>query len=326
VQARAEYVEYLRRYRSAENLSATISASHRVDERTDISTNLTVASDISLTDNGFTAAVLTEQTDPAPPVIIGNDIALLNRLVRRNSVAASSSVVFRPSQHDQLTLSTALNIQRYPTESGLTDYNFASQSASYVRRLNEAVSIGGMFEANVGEFRYIRFGNARTFSPRFLVSARLSSRLNLNASLGAAFTRVDTVSERVTSTTIAGSAAFCYRASLSSFCLNGVRQNLPSAIGRIRAQTSVGTSYSLRLSDRDTLQASASYATAKESIVSGDGDSESIGLSARIERRLNERLRLFAATAYNDTSGALLDRRTNILGRIGISYSFGNIG
>lgn len=323
VQARAEHIEYLGKFRSVQNLSTTVTGLYRVDARTEISANFGISSGISLTDFLETPTLSALPDAPVFPNQVVNDITVLGRQTRRTSVFAGGGVIFRPSEYDQFSVSSNVNLQRYRRNSGLTDYDFSSQDISYSRRINDSLSLGASFGTSTGDFKRTPFGDVQTLSPRFVVQAKLSAQLDLNATVGAAFARVDTVLGNKDFTSFAGSSTLCYRDTRQNFCLNGQRQLLPTAIGDVRNQTSIGTNYSIRLSNRDTFQSNVNYSTASAPIAGRTGKFESVRINGRLERRLNERSQMFVAAGYVDSSDGIFGKRSNYQAVVGITVRFG---
>lgn len=323
VSGRIEHVEYMRLYDSAQNLSANVSASHRINERLDVSAVVAISSSVSTTDF---AGPIGGGEEPGPeglPLPVDNDITLLGDRQRRNSAAADASLRYTPSEFDEIRWSSSVRASRYGS-ARLEDSDYASQRLAYSRRINSGFTIGGLVDASVSNFKDGRIGDARTLSPQLSVSAMLGTRLQASGSFGLSFTRTELAAGRDTSTAITGNGSLCYKGSLSNFCLTGLRQVLPSAIGGVRKQTSIGTTYSLRLSERETVQLGGNYSTASAPLAGVGGDFESIRGYARYERLLNERTRLFASAGYSDTSDDLGVRRSNFQGAVGITFKFGS--
>jgi hypothetical protein len=323
--ARAEHVEYLGKYKSAQNLGANLLAKHRIDERTEISATIAASSAISST----TIDALSEDLPPLAPgegtIPITDDITILGRQLRRTTYSAEASLLYRPSDNDQLRWSSSARLQRYSASSGLNEYNFLAHRIDYSRRLNANVDVGVMTEVAIGDFRYVRFGDSRLISPQLTAKARLNERFDLSGSVGATFSRIALLQGNRKSTAFSGNTALCYREERSSFCVNGQRQIAPTAIGGLRKLTSVGTSYSLRLSSVDTLQSGVSYSRASEPLVGGLRELESIRIFGRVDRRLNERMRLFASTGYTDNFDELTGKRSNVQGLLGVEIRFGSL-
>lgn len=321
--ARAEHVEYSRRYDSAQNLGAQLSARTQVNERLEVSTQLTAASVVSTADNigqqiGF------EPNDPQAPISpVANDITLIGSQQRRTSFGAQTTIQYRSGEYDQFRLSSNFDIQRYGDQSGLGNSNFVSHNLSYLRQMNENLSLGGAVEVSAGDFKYIQFGDSRTISPQFVINARLSSRLNVAGSFGATFTRVDLPTGQLNSTGFSGNGTLCYKGSKTGFCLNGQRQLVPSALGGLRTQTSIGTSYSRRLSTKDTIQAGASVSRASAPLAGGFEKFNSVRIYGNYQRRLTERLSLTGSTSYTNSKQRLNTNNQNFQALLGISYKFG---
>jgi hypothetical protein len=323
VSGRVEHVEYMRRYDSAQNLSANVAASHRISERLDATANFSISSSVSTTDFVGPIGVDDEVGSGDLPLPIDNDITLLGDRQRRNQAAADATLRYTPSEFDEIRWSSSARANRYGA-ARLQDSDYASQRLAYSRRINDGFMIGGLVDASISNFRDTRVGDARTLSPQLSVSALLGARLQASGSFGVAFTRTNLAVGRDTSTTFAGNVTLCHKGSLSNFCVNGSRQVLPSAIGGVRKQTSAGATYSLRLSERETVQLGGSYSVASAPLAGAGGDFESVRGYARYERLLNERTRLFASAGYSDTSDDLGARRSNIQGALGIVFKFGN--
>lgn len=323
LQTRAEHIEYLGKSGSAQNLSTSVAARHRLNERTTVTANFGLASSESQSDFIELQNIPGQPLNPGLPDGLVDDITLLGTQTRRTAVTAGGSIVYQPSQFDEISFSSDLNLERYPRNSGLDDYDSVSQRLSYSRVLNESVSVGGMLEYSVGDFKYIRFGDATTLSPKFLIKARLGGRFDLNSTLGASFTSVNTPQGELKTTAIAGSASLCYRGAQDNFCINGQRQTVPTAIGGVRNITSLGTSYSVKLSSRDTFQSGTSYSRASAPIIGGTTKLDSLRIFGRLERRLNERAGIFVSGAYSNSSDTLSIKRSNIQAQLGITIRYG---
>ncbi len=322
VSGRAEHIEYLRRYDSAQNLSVNVAASHRINERLTANANMSISSSISTTDFVGPIGSAGELGPDELPIPVDNDITLLGDRQRRNQAAVDASLRYTPSEFDEIRWSSSVRANRYGS-ARLQASDYASQQLAYSRRLNSGLTIGGIVYASISNFKDGRIGDARTVSPQLSISAMLSPRLQASGSFGLSFTRTELAAGRDTSTTFAGNATLCYKGSLSNFCVNGLRQVLPSAIGGVRKQTSTGATYSLRLSERETVQLGGSYSMASAPLAGTGGNFESIRGYARYERLLNERTRLFASAGYSDTSDDLGIRRSNVQGAVGITFKFG---
>lgn len=324
VSGRVEHVEYTRIYDSADNLSVNVTANHRLNERVRVSARVAISSSISTTD--FTRPLGNSDLEPADPALpVDDDITLLGERQRRNSASAEANLDYTLSPFDQLRWSSYIQAQRYPGSTRLQDSDYASQRLSYSRQINENLSLGAVVDASVSNFKDGRVGDSTLISPQISLGLKLSPRVQLSGNFGLSFTRTKLAVGEDNSTGLAGNLQACYKGSLSNFCLNAQRQVLPSAIGGARTQSSVGASYSVRLSERETLQLGGSYAKASSPLTGFGGDFDSVRSYARYERQVTEKLRLFASAGYSDSRDNLSQKRSNVQGTIGISYKFGSV-
>jgi hypothetical protein len=258
---------------------------------------------------------------PLPPT--GNDITVLGQGQRRTQFGADAGLTYTLSQRDQLRWTLTGRADRFD-QGGLTESNFLAQQLQYSRQLDEGLSVGAILDASLIDFVGAAGGNARTVSPQLQVRAALSPRLEVTGSVGLAITRLEFDGLEETTTAFAGNLSLCNRGERSSICITGSRQVLPAAIGGALLQTRAGVSYSLRLSERDTLQLNGNYATASRPVSAiGPSDFESINGFVRYERQLDERLRLFVSTGYLNTSGNLPVDATSIQALVGITFNLG---
>lgn len=319
---RIQHVEYLGEYRSLQNLGADIAATHRLTERLDINAGVLFRSDILATDLA-NPLIDTDNSSPTLPVTPGsNDVTVLGERQRREQYGADAGLKYTPSERDEIRWSAAFRADRFATNE-LSDSNFYSQQLRFSRQLNGTIGIGAVVNASIIDFTSAAFGDTQTVTPQALVTARLSERLNATGSFGVAISRVELPTGNETNTAFAGNLSLCYDAALSRLCLNGSRQVLPSAIGGARIQSTGGLSYSLRLSERDTLQFGGNYSTASQPLATTGDDFESINAFGRYERRINERMRLQASMGYLNTSGNNRIEASNFQALVGVSIKLG---
>ena len=320
---RAEHIEYLGRYQSLQNYGADLATSHKVTERLEIDTGLLFSSNVLATNvaNPFFVDDLSPGA-PLPPT--GNDITILGQGQRRTQFGADAGLTYTLSERDQLRWTLTGRADRFD-QAGLTESNFLAQQVQYSHQLDEGLSVGAVIDASLIDFVGATDGKARTVSPQLQVRAALTPRLEVNGSVGLAITRLEFGGLEETTTAFAGNLSLCNRGERSNFCITGSRQVLPAAIGGALLQTTAGFSYSLRVSERDTLQLSGNYATASQPVTNtvGPSDFESINGFVRYERQLDERLRLFVITGYLNTSGNLPLDATNFQALIGITSNLG---
>lgn len=320
---RAEHIEYLANYRSLQNYGVDLATSHKATQRLEIDAGLLFSSNVLATNvaNPFLVDDLSTGV-PLPPT--GNDITILGQGQRRMQFGANAGFTYILTERDQLRWALTGRADRFK-EAGLTESNFLAQQLQYSRQLDEELSIGAVIDANLIDFVGSTGDKARTISPQLQVRAALTPRIEVTGSVGIAITQREFGGLEETTTAFAGNLSLCNRLDRSNFCITGSRQVLPAAIGGALLQTTAGISYSLRISERDTLQLSGNYARASQPVtnVVGPSDFESINGFVRYERQLDERLRLFVSTGYLNTSGNLPAEATNFQALIGITFNLG---
>lgn len=320
---RVEHIEYLGNYQSLQNFGADLTGRHKLNERLEANAGALFRSDILATD--LTNPLSTGAgLDPAVPVVPGgNDVTILGQRQRRTQYGADTGLTFTPSERDEVRWGFAWRSDRFASDS-LSDSDFFSQQLRYSRQVNGDLALGAIVDASIIDFSNGNFGDAQTLTPQALVVLSLSERLKATGSLGFALTRVETPVGDETTRAVAGNLALCYEGERSNLCLNGARQVLPSAIGGARVQTTAGLSYSLRLSERESLQLGGNYSIASQPLATLGNEFESVNAFARYERRLNERAQFFVTGGYLDTSGNAGVDATNIQAVMGITIRLGN--
>lgn len=318
---RFEHIEYLGTYASLQNFGGDFGVSRKVTERLTVEGGLILRSDVLGTSLGDTVGNVDPGTgNPLPPT--GNDVTILGQGQRRTQFGFDGGLTFDLSERDLLRWSVSGRADRFGS-ANLVDSNFLSQRLEYLRRLREDFTIGAAVDASLIDFTGAGLDGARTVSPQLQINAALTPRLTLTASAGVAITQLEFNGLKETTTALAGDASLCRKGERSSFCINGSRQVLPAAIGGALLQTTAGISYSLKLSERDSVQLSGSYGTASQPVSTGLGDFDSFNGSARYERQLNERMRLFVSGGALNTAGGQRTSATNLQGLIGITMDFG---
>lgn len=330
VSVQAEYIEYTQNYDSVQNGSINLVATEQVSERLQMNASFSVASAIQATNND--QQVLGQGLDgsgvPVLPIdsdlLLDDDITLLGQRQRRNSVSARGSLSFAFSQYDTIEWSTVTSVQRFASGIGLNNSDYTEQRVGINHRFSDDLVVGGSVAASFSNFNNGGQGDAQVVSPQIFFRAKLDPRITATGNFGIAFTRIEANPGSVTSRAFSGNGSLCYQGTRSNFCLTGQRQVLPAAIGEVLIQTSIGTTYSARLSERATLQLGGSYSKASTPLQGARRDLESIRVYGRFERMLRERIRFFANAGYSDTVDDIGGRRSNIQGSIGIAITFGN--
>jgi hypothetical protein len=325
---KAEITEYSQRYDAAVNLRADGVASHKVDSRLTVRASVGVSSAVSNSDiaNRNIPRPAAPDNQPAPvfdPANPGDDFSAIGIRQRQNSYRMGAGASYILSARDQITWSTNALLLRNDRQQGLSEYNFVSHNLGYNRQIDSRLSLGAVFIMSISDFRYVRFGDATTFSPQFSVKTKLNGRFDLSAFAGATITRVKLAVGERTSHGLSGSLNLCYREERNNACLSAQRQTAPASLGGVRVQNSISGSYSRRLSAADSISANASYSRANEPILGGQRAISFVTLQGRYERRFNARLFGHISGGYSDNYENGVPRRASIRGLLGVTYRFG---
>jgi hypothetical protein len=316
LRASAQHIEFSRRYKSAQNFGIDATASHRVNAAVDIKADLGMSSAVSISDFGVAPGGVGFEPNP-------DDVTLTGSRRRRTAYRLGSEVTYIVSGRDQLRWSSTANFVRTDRSVGLSEYDFVSHSIGYARKLNEGLSLGMAVTASLNDFKYTRFSDAELLSPQLAIEAKLNARLDLKASLGATFTRINLFTGKQSFTAFSGSGSICYKGNPGQGCLSAQRQVTPTILGGLRTYTSLGASYSLRVSEFDSFTANGSYGRASEPFLGGQRALRYIYTQARYERKFNQTLTGFVSAGYNDNSDSTISRKASVRAMLGVTYRFG---
>jgi hypothetical protein len=329
LRGRFRHEEYLRRYRSSQDYGVSFGMDRALDERIQFSGRLGLDSSIVGNNDVFFGAVPGGELEPNLPPIL-DDVTLNGVRQRQESISAATSLVHRPSERDELTLSHSGSIARFPgvaNRPGVPnrdEYNYFSQRLGYYRRLDANLSVGGALAVGKTDYRGSVLGDGRIVTPQATARLRFGPRWTVNVAAGATFTRTETILGRRSQTGLSGSVDACYTVARSGFCLNADRQAVPSSFDGIRTQTAVSANYNYRLSERTDIGARASYSRASQPIAGTGSTIETIALGLNYSRRISRQLSAFAAGGYGDTFEPGAGRRANATITGGIRFTFGD--
>lgn len=317
VGANVGYSKFSRLYRDSINLGAQVGYSNTLTRQLSVRAGLTMNSSIGgsyFTDPAFSTPL---PTDPVPPVV---DITLVGLQSRTTSVAASTGVTFTPDSRNSFTLGHNASITRFPDGAGRNEYSSISQNASYSRVFSSRLNVGA--SVNVARVNYFgsEFGDAVIISPLINGSLRVARNWTLTGGVGFSSTRVNVFGGKLTSTDLSGNLSACRTDTRTNWCLNASRSTGASSFDGVRTTTSYSTSYSYKLSSRDTLSASAGYSRASVPQFSTRSATSYLTGSANYSRRLSSRISGQIIGGF--TRSTFEGTRSNAYASIGINYNF----
>lgn len=315
--------EYSRLYNSSTDYAAMLNYSNTLSTR--LSMRAAAAFESNASGNyGPQPVSISGIPNPLPNP---TDITLIGRQDRRNQFRGTMGLSFTPDPRNSWSLdysAVTLSLPDTPLIGGVRqgEYSSISQDFGYRRTINSKLSVGAGVGVNRIDYRRTAIGAARIISPNVNAQFRLSSRWNLSAGIGVTFLRQTTAFGPMTSQNLSLSLSACRIAPRDSFCFSGSRAVSPSSLGDARKTTSVGATYSYRLTTRDELSFSGNYVRSDESVGGPISSVDFIGGGMAFKRQMTNKfaINLNAGFSRVDYTRTRSDARVGL----GISYRLDN--
>jgi hypothetical protein len=324
VSARFEQIVYTGNYDAVQNVGADLRSRFMLNERLEGNVDLSFDSGVFVTNLTGLGAV-----DGSPDDIGvlpgGDDITLLGLDQRRTQYQAGGGLRYQLSERDELDVSMSFRADRFGRQDspGLLESDFLTGQMSYARQISSGLTIGVAVDASSIDFVEQSLGGISTISPQATVVLAFSPTWELTGSLGVTSIRSDTDFSEETSTAFSGDFSICRSGVRATLCLTGARQVLPFGIGGGGLQSNAGASYSLRLSERETVSLSASYGKASEAFLAEGSGIETVSAFLGYQLELAERVRLSADARYTDLRVGLGPNVSNFQALVGVIVSMG---
>lgn len=316
--APADYQRYFKRYGDNWDYGALLDYSGTPSAR--VKTHAYFTYDSSIIGRGNQGFGLVDPTLPEIPVQTGTDIALFGTRDRRQTIRGGGDVSVVLSARDSLSLAGYYTRSRYKQFGALGDNDGYGGSAGYSRRINERLQLGA--QGSVARYDYRgTLGDTTVYSPQLSFSATLGLRWKADGAIGASFVQRSVGGD---STALSGNLRLCRETARSAACLNAQRAVLPTGISGTQNTTSLGATYSYKVSEFSTLLAAADYTKNGFDQLTAFGQNEYFRGSLGYQRRLKERLRLILSGQYRKTFGGVFDRGTDYGGQIGLAIGLGD--
>jgi len=312
--------EYTRNYDGKTDYNASARLQEKLSERTNFS--LSGRFDSLVVDNGNgLLSPIQPGNDPALPLIIDPSAGFLQRQ-RRNSYGAGLSLSHQFSEFDTVSVSANGTATRAEGTGTIREYDYVTAGLAYSHQFSDRLSLGGNFTAARTNYLGGRLGDARSYSPQLNATLKLGQGWSLSASGGVTFTESDIFVGKRKSTAASGSFQLCKRSeSRFNACLSASRSVVPSSLGSVSNQTSLGALASYSLDEFSSINGNVSYArnSASGTIPPQDSLYSSIGYSRRLTSRLTGNVR----GGYSDNFSGFVTSRSNLSASVGISYRIG---
>jgi hypothetical protein len=319
VSANAIFSKYSRKYRDSVDLSSQVGYNAVLDRGLSVRAGVSISSTIGAGYENSAVFVTPNPDDVVPRPI---DFTLVGTTQRTTSARGSAGVNYAVDAKNSLSLGYDVAVLRFPTAGGRNEYSNLSQSASYSRVINPRLSLGASVSVARVDYFGTALGDARIISPSTNASLRVARQWTISGGVGFSSTRVNVVGGAFTSTDLSGSLSACRADQRTNFCLNGGRSTGASSIDGVRTTSSLGVSYSYKITSRDTLSASGGYSRSGTPRLSIVGPTTYISASTRYERRFASNISGYVAGGF--TRSTLEQTRSNASISMGINYNFGS--
>ena len=329
--ASAQFRQFVERYGLEDNYGLSGNVSTRVSERITVFSN----AGFSSSQGGFgnfpqSALSPTNPTTPDVGPVIPDpsiiDVSLLGRRVRSTSFDFSAGGNAQVTEYSTLSLSVSGRGNRF-RQAGFGDFNSVSGQSSYSHQISESTSVGVSGTLTRTDYLGTPVGDARTTSLSGTFNRKLGETWTLFLSAGLSRTRIDqlpgTPDSKFDSFTT--QINFCNQGERGRLCISGSRSPEPSANGNVRVNTSFNADYSLRVSERETVTLSGSYARTGrgQGIAAVLPGVDFASANLRYENRLRDNLSFYAGTNTSKIFQSTGSNGTNFGVNVGLQYSFG---
>lgn len=334
----AQFRQFLRRYGLEDNYSISGAIVRRASDQLTLRANSFFSYNKG-SFNGFGRPSLTtpgpivvtpDPLDPAPvvdPLIALTDVNILGSRSRTTSYGAGLGADLAMGAYSNLSIDGDARAMRFGT-TGLDDYNTIHGEARWNYQVAEGVSAGLI--AGYGKTNYLDLsqGDAGTADILASLDGKLGARWSGSVSVGGSFTRIDGRAGRpaVRYTSITTRLRLCWQGEFSQFCLGGQRSPQPTANGNVRVSTSINGDYSIRVSERERVSVSGSYARtgrSRDLTIGAQPASDFVAASARYDNQFDNKLSAFINANFSKAYSSVLRRQANVGIALGLQYSFG---
>ena len=261
------------------------------------------------------------------PLLALSDVNILGSRTRTTSYGSGVGTDLVLGAYANLSLDFDARALRFD-QAGLDEYNTLHGEMHVSHQLNESFSVGAT--AGYGRTNYLDLGQGDAGTADFLASVdgKIGARWTVSVSVGGSFTKIDGRGGRpdVNYSSISTRMRFCWQGEFSRFCLGGQRSPQPAADGNVRVSSTVNGDYSIRVSDRETISLSGSYARtgrSRDLTVGAQPALDFVAASARYDNRINNKVSAFVNANVSKTYSPLVRRKANVGIAVGLQYSFG---
>ena len=317
VSGTAAYERYFQHYADSHDFGAGLDYSGTPSQR--VKTHLALHYDNSIVGQGALISGAIDPTQPSAPVTSGTDLSLYGSRDRLQTLQANGDVNFVLSARNSLVTSAHYVRSRYDQFAATGDYDGYGGSAGFSHRVSEHLQLG--LQGSISHYQYqTALGDTTVYSPQFSFSATLSAYWKMDGAVGASFVNS---SINGNSTALSGNLNLCRSTPRSTFCLTARRASLPTGTSGTQNEILAGGTYSYKISEHDSLSASASYTKNSAAQLNFLGASEYLNGSIGFDHALSQRIHVNLTAKYRDLFGGTVSRPSDAVIQLGIVAKIG---
>ena len=325
------YGYYPGRIGSDETVRLNGAVSRRIDERLNVSANVSVQTSRSAAQDVLFSepSVLGPENSFPEPTII--DLTVAGLRTRSYGVNGGIMGAYALSPTDSVSLGVTSRARFYDGDVG-QDFVLNSATAQYGRAVSETLNVSAALDVGMASYLDRALGDAIIVTPTVGARYRLNETASLDGRIGVSVARIDLGPEgKDTRYYLAANASYCDRLLEGSVCLSAQRNARPTGFAGISAVTAVSAGYSRPLSDTESLAASVRYSRNDRSIDTGfggeldDNTTELFGASGTYRRQIGERLSAFVTPNFSQIFDGPAGRHTNISVLAGVTVTIGDL-
>lgn len=331
----AQFRQFFQRYGLEDNYLVNGGISTRVTER------LTLRSNASFNYNlggfndfnrpGLTLGVPTIPPIPGTgtglpdPAII--DPTLLGVRTRTKSINFGVGANTQLGTYSALSMDVTGQLMRFD-QFGFGNFNSVGGQASYTHQLSEGTSVGVIGSVSRVDYRGTPVGDALTTSVRGSLDRRIGANWTLSGSAGLAVTRIEQLPGQPDTkfNSLTANVSFCNQGERGRLCIAGSRAPEPSAAGNVRVNNSLQADYSYRLTERENVTVSGSYAHTGR----GRGFNAAlfpavdfVSTAVRYDNQIRDNLTFYTTANMSKIYSSIAPRQANFGVSAGVQYRFG---
>lgn len=203
------------------------------------------------------------------------------------------------------------------------NYKRYGGAVGYSHALSELFSLGASVSVSRNDYEVATLGHSTLISPSVNAQVKITPRVRLSASGGAAFSDIQQSGFTINQTSFFGSAELCRDGDRSSICVRAGRSIRPTLNTGLSKVTTLGLSASYQLSPRSSVRARLNYQRTNSLNAGLPNEVGNRSANAQYSRDLSRRLSFVAEANYTDPYRSSIVRNSNFTAKVGVTYRLG---